>query len=341
MEANGAETPIAARSWGCVLVAAILVTIVQPGLAAAPPDRVPRIGLLAFWPCDVGAYGQGRGEFAPFVLGMRELGHRPTSLEIVCRSTEKKGDAFETAAAELVRASVDVIVTSSQPAGRAAHAVTSTIPIVSVLSGDPVASGLAQSLARPGGNLTGVSYYATELTAKRLELLKEVVPRLALVGVLSNPQVSYLPFEDDTRRAAADLGIALKIHQVEAPADMADAFAHMDSERVDAVFVLPDMMLASEAQQIAVLALDHRLPTMAWGSWFTELGCLAAYSADYEQMERRLAFYVDRILAGADPATLPIEQPASFHLSINLKTARSLGIEMPESILLLADTVLE
>jgi putative ABC transport system substrate-binding protein len=236
---------------------------------------------------------------------------------------------------------VDVIVSMSQPAGQAAHDATDAIPIVSIISGDPVAVGLAKSLAEPGGNLTGLSYYANELTLKRLELLKEALPELATVDVLANPVVSYLPFEDDAKREAGRLGVAVRIHHVSEPADLDDAFARMKAEGAQAVFVLPDMMLSSEAPRIASLALEHGLPTMAWGDWYTKAGCLMAYSAQYGELIHRLAFYVDRILKGARPGDLPIEQPTTFELSLNLKTAKALGIEPPPALLLRADEVIE
>jgi putative ABC transport system substrate-binding protein len=319
-----------------------LLAAALPVAAAAQPGGSPRIGLLAFWPCDRAAYARGASEFGPLMKGLEELGYQvDRDLSFDCRSANLDQDGFTTAATELAELAVDVIVTTSQPAGQVAHEVTGTIPIVSVVSGDPVAAGLAQSLARPGGNLTGVSYYATELTAKRLEFLREAIPQLNLVGVLSNPDVAYLPFEEDTKRAARQFGIELKIHQVAKPAELEAAYQRMEEEGVQAVFVLPDVMFAAEAERIANLALAHRLPVMAWGFWFAQVGCLMAYSADYRVMQHRLAFYVDRILKGSEPGDLPIEQPSNFYLSVNLATAKALGITLPESILLLADEVIE
>jgi putative tryptophan/tyrosine transport system substrate-binding protein len=150
--------------------------------------------------------------------------------------------------------------------------VTTTTPIVTAFSGDPVAAGLARSLAKPGGNVTGVSYYATELAAKRLELLKETLPSIVTVDVLANPVVSYLPFEEDTKRAARQLGVDVRMHAVSHAADLAGAFMTMKADRAEAVLVLPDLMLAHEAASVANLALEQRLPTMAWGGWFTEAG---------------------------------------------------------------------
>jgi putative ABC transport system substrate-binding protein len=212
---------------------------------------------------------------------------------------------------------------------------------VSTISGDPVGSGLARSLARPGGNVTGVTYYNTELTAKRLELLKELVPGLARVGVLANPKAPPLPFEVDTREAASRLGLALSVQGISEPGEFEPAFARMKAEGVQAVFVLPDLLFAVEAQRIADLALANALPTMTWGSWFAQAGCLAAYSADYEKINYRLAFYVDRIIKGEQPANLPIEQASTYYFTLNLRTANALGIKPPRSIMLIADEVLE
>ena len=315
---------------------AFATAIVTPNLAAAQssPTNVPRIGFLG--------WADGECSDDSLVLGLEELGLRPGETVIIeCQTAGSDDDGLAPAAAELIKLGVDLIVTTSQPAGRAAHQVTTTIPIVTGISGDPVAGGLARSLAKPGGNVTGVSYYATELSAKRLELLKEAVPTISTVDVLSNPIVAYLPFEGDTKRAAAQLGLSVRIHSVRKPADLDRAFSAMMADKAEAVFVLPDLMLAHEATRIARLALAQRLPTMAWGSWFTGVGCLMSYSAHYDQINHRLAFYVDRILKGAAPGDLPIEQPTTFKLSINLKTAKTLGLKMPESILLLADEVIE
>jgi putative ABC transport system substrate-binding protein len=308
----------------------------------SPPAELPRIGLLAWSSCDEPSYARGRGEFGSFRRGLDELGYRPgKTVSFECRSAGERYDGLAAAAADLARLPVAVIVTNSQPAGRAAHEATKTVPIVTVVSGDPVAAGLARSLGQPGGNLTGVSYYATELTAKRLELLQELNPQVARVDILANPDVSYLPFEEDTKQAASRLGLTLRTHQVRDRAGLAGAFARMKAEGAQAVFVLPDVMFAWSAEQIAALALEHRLPTMAWGSWFAEVGCLMAYSGDYGGMSRRLASYVDRILKGARPGELPIEQPTAFALSINLKTAKALGIDVAPSLLARADEVIE
>jgi putative ABC transport system substrate-binding protein len=324
------------------LYLACAAMMVLPTLAAGRSPSTPRIGLLAWSSCGGPPNEPGLDEFTEFVRGLDDLGYKPGETVIFeCRHAGRRYDGLETAAAALVRLPVDIIVTTSQPAGRAARRVTDTVPIVTIVSGDPVADGLARSLAKPGGNLTGVSYYATELTAKRLEFLKKLMPAITTVGVLANPEVSYLPFEADTRRAAEQLGLGLKIREVSAAAALESAFATMKADGVQAVFVLPDLMLAWESDRIAALALKYRLPCMAWGGWYAQEGCLMAYSADYDEMDRRLAFYVDRILKGARPGDLPIEQPTKFKLWVNLKTAKALDVEVPRTLLLLADEVIE
>jgi putative tryptophan/tyrosine transport system substrate-binding protein len=292
----------------------------------------PRIGLLTWGAC----------EMPDLIAGLRDLGRIPgENITIECRSAGKRYDGLATATAELVRLPVDVIVSESQPAGHMARSITKTVPIVTILSGDPVGSGLVQSLSNPGGNLTGLTYYATELTAKRLELLQEVVPGISSIGVLANPVVSYLPFEEDTKRAAQAPGLALVVRQVREPGELDTAVHQMKAEGAQAVFVLPDVMFAHEAKRIADLALAERLPLMAWGGWFTEAGGLMAYSADYATLVRRLAVYVDKILKGAQPGNLPIEQPDRFDLSVNLRTARTLRLTIPPEFLARADKVVD
>lgn len=319
-----------------VALAAVLMVLAA---LPAPAEPVPRIGLIQWTSCDEPALSRGYG---PFFEGLVEYGYHPGETILVdCRSAGSEYAGVGAAAAALVALPVDIIVANSQPAARAARQATSTIPIVGIVSGDPVGAGLAQSLAAPGGNLTGLTYYATELTAKRLELLHEMLPSLATVGVLYNPDVGDLPFRADTIAAAQRLGLALQIETVTRREDLPAAFARIEAAGADAVFVLPDLMLASEAQLLGDLALEHRLPCMAWGGWFVHAGCLMAYSSDYATMIRRLAYFVDRILLGASPAALPIEQPSTLMLAINLETADALGIEVPASLLVLADEIIE
>jgi putative ABC transport system substrate-binding protein len=276
------------------------------------------------------------------IAGLKDLGRIPgETITIECRSAGKSYQGLATATAELVRLPVDVIVSVSEPAGHMARSVTKTVPIVTILSGDPIRSGLVESLANPGGNLTGLTYYATELTAKRLELLREMVPGISSIGVLANPDVAYLPFEEDTKKAAKLLGVGLIVRQVREPDALDEAIHQMKVQGAQAVFVLPDVMFANEAKRIVDQALAEKLPVMAWGGWFTEHGGLIAYSADYAGLVRRLAVYVDRILNGAHPGNLPIEQPDRFEMSLNLRTARTLGLTVPHELLISADKVIE
>ena len=306
-------------------------------VAQSSTTQIPRVGYLAWWPCKTPSSAG-----PAFLRGLADLGYKlGETVMIECRSAEKLTSGLDTAAAELVELQVDVIVSESEPAARAAYRATKTIPIVSIFSGNPVAAGMARSLAKPGGNATGVSYYATELTGKRLDLLKKAVPELTRVDVLSNPAVSYLPFEEDSKQAADRLGIAVRVHHVGEPADIDKAFAAMKAENAQAVFVLPDLMLAGEGSRIAALALEQRLPTMAWGYWYANEGCLLAYSTWYPDLDYRLAYYVDRIFKGAKPGDLPIEQPTNYVLSINLKTAETLGLKLPQTLLLQADKFIE
>jgi putative ABC transport system substrate-binding protein len=313
---------------------ALLAALALTNAGMAQSTAVPRIGLLSWSSCTK----------LPTALmnGLADLGYIPgRTFTLECRSGERNYDRLLPAGQELVQARVNVIVATSHPTAQAAHLATDTVPIVMIASADPVGSGLARSLAHPGGNVTGLSYYATELTEKRLELLHEMVPGASAIGVLSNPLVAYLPFEEDTKKAAGSLNLRLAIHELTSAAELGPTFDEMVKEGVDAVFVLPDLMLSDEAAQIGELALQRRLPTMAWGGWFTKAGGLMAYSAEYGDMSRTLATYVDKILKGANPSDLPIDQPTRFVLSVNLKTAKALGISIPPLILSRADEIIE
>lgn len=312
------------------IVAAFVLT--GPGLAQT--TAMPRVGLLSWSSCTRLPN--------PLITGLAELGYvQGKTFILECRSGEQNYDQLMPAAQDLVRVGVNVIVAMSHPTARAAREATDKVPIVMIASGDPVGSGLVKSLAHPGGNITGLTYYATELTEKRLEMLREMVPSASVIGVLSNPAVNYLPFEEDTKRAARLLDLRLIIHQTTSPADLARAFSEMSREGANAVFVLPDLMFGGEAQQIAELALRHHLPSMAWGGWFTKAGVLMAYSADYGDMGRVLARYIDKVLKGEHPGDIPVDQPTRFLLSVNLSTAKAIGVSVPPLILSRVDEVVE
>lgn len=299
---------------------------------AQPAANAPRVGLLAWSDCD-----------APDLrAGLTDVGRVPgRTIVLECRSAGGRYEGLLPAAAELLALPVDVIVTESQPAAHAAREATRVVPIVTILSGDPVGAGLAKSLARPGGNVTGVTYYATELTGKRLDLLLEMIPGLARIGILTNPHVSYLPFEEDAKRAAARSGLAVVVASVTDASELESAFRQMKQAGAQAVLLIPDLMAAYQAKRIGELARTERLPLMAWGSWFTEAGGLMAYSADYGPLIRRLAGHVDKVLKGVPVGEVPIEQPAHFELTINASTARELGISVPPALLARADRVIE
>jgi putative ABC transport system substrate-binding protein len=320
-------------------VCALALAVTGPAAAQPSAKHLPRVGVVAWEACGSADLTAPSG---PFLQGLRELGQMPgRTFVLECRSADGAYAGQLKAARDVAAIPVDVIVADNEPAAHAARAATTTIPIVSIISGDPVASGLARSLAAPGGNVTGVSYYATELTAKRLELLIDLLPRLEALAVLANPDVAYMPFEQDTERAAHRFGISATIYPVRQESDLDAAFAKIAADRAEAVFVLPDVVLAAASPRIAALALQHGLPSMAWGSWFTDSGILMAYSTDYVALTHRLAYLVDRVLHGASPAELPIEQPATYQLSINLRTARTLGVDVPPGLLLLATKVVE
>ena len=329
--------PLRSKRWYHYFALALILIFPTFAAAQSSTAQISRVGYLAWSPCKTPSSAS-----KDFLRGLADLGYKSgETILIECRSANRRNEGLATAAAELVDLRVDVIVSGSEPAARAIYGVTKTIPIVSIFSGDPIAAGMANSLAQPGGNVTGVSYYATELTGKRMDILKKAVPELTTVDVLSNPDVSYFPFEEDSKRAADRLGLSIRVHHVREPADIDKAFTVMKAENAQAVFVLPDLMLGSEGSRIAALALEQRLPTMAWGFWYANQGILLAYSTWYPDLVYRLAFYVDRILKGAKPGDLPIEQPTKYVLSINLKTAETLGLKLPQTLLLQADNFIE
>lgn len=265
------------------------------------------------------------------------------TIYVVCRSAEADHVRLSEAAVGLAAQNVDVIAALTHITAYAAHRATKSIPIVMIASGDPVKTGLVASLGRPGGNVTGVTYYATDLVGKRLQLLKEIVPRATRIAVLGNPESDHVfgLYRQDVERAARVLGLQLLIADVSHPRDLGRSFETVVKDRAQGLLVLTDPMLSAQGKRIAELAAQHRLPAMYWAPWFVEAGGLATYSADYESMIRRAAYYVDRVLKGARPADLPVEQPTKFELIINLKTAKALGLTIPPSLMLRADKIIE
>jgi ABC-type uncharacterized transport system substrate-binding protein len=300
--------------------------------------RVPRIGvLLAGTPTS----------FAPrvqaFLEGLRDLGYvEGKTAAIEWRWGEDRGDRLPELAAELVRLKVDVIVTAGTPAAKALKSATGTIPIIIAIIGDPVTAGLVDSLARPGGNVTGFSIVATELSGKRLELLKEIVPGLASVAVISNvsnpqPQIEL----NETQLAARRLDLRLHSFPISPDTSVENAFEKIREASVQALIVLTDAVLYSQRSRILALAAGNRLPAMYFFREFVEEGGLMSYAPSDRDLFRRAASYVDKVLKGANPGDLPVEQPTKFELVVNLKTAKSLGLDVPPTLIARADEVIE
>ena len=258
------------------------------------------------------------------------------------RAAEGKGDLLPALAAELVQLPVDVIVAFSSAAAQTAKNTTTTIPIVMVSSGDPVATGLVASLARPGGNLTGLTGLATELSGKRLELLREAVPSLARVAVLWNARDAAMTHTFREIQAAAPvLGVAVQPLGVQEAKDIDSAIAAMTEERPDALFMITDVLTRRHTKQVVDFAAQRQLPTLFEGRGPVAEGGLMSYGPSVPNLLRRAASYVDRILKGAKPGDLPVEQPMKFELVINLKTAKALGITIPPTLLFQADEVIQ
>jgi putative ABC transport system substrate-binding protein len=313
--------------------------VVAPLAAEAQPaGKVWRIGFLTTPSPTAAAY-----YLEAFREGLRELGYvEGKTIAIEYRFAEGRPERLPALAAELVHLKVDVIVTGGPPAPEEAKQATSTIPIVFAVAGDPVGEGLVASLARPGGNITGLASIAAEVVGKQLELLKEVAPKVSRVAVLLNPSHSAHPLmARQAEGAARALGVQLHILQAGSPAEIDAAFAAMRSQGVGGVLVLRGSLFLAQRTQIAALAAKSRLPAVYGTREEAEAGGLMAYGASLPLLYRRAATYVDRILKGAKPADLPIEQPTKFELVINLKTAKALRLTIPQSLLLRADEVIQ
>ena len=294
---------------------------------------LPRVGVLG---------NENTAPWEGFRRGMRELGYidgRNIALE--WRWSEGKTDRLPALAAELVQAKLDVIVVSGTQAARAARQATSTIPIVMTVSAYPDKIGLVESLARPGGNLTGLSNLGPELMGKQFELLKEISPKMSRLAVLWNPAspVDTLVFKE-MQAAAPAVGLAIQSIEVRTPEDAAAALASVTASRADALFAFGNPINFKSRELIADFALKSRLPSLYQERLFVESGGLMSYAPSFVDLFGRAATYVDKILKGAKPADLPIEQPTKFELTINLKTAEALGITLTQSLLVRADKLI-
>ena len=315
------------------LVALGLAMLLAGEAAAQSAARVPRIGWLTF-----GSPSSFASRLEAFRQGLRDLGHGDQMIFIEARWGDGRQDRLPGLAAELVRLKVDVIVAVGTPATRAAIGATDSIPIVMVAVGDPVGSGLVPSLARPGGNVTGISNLAGDLSAKMLDLLRDAYPKLGSAILLLNPANPVHPvFKRETQAVATRLGVKL---QVVEPRVLDALGAHM-KEGADGLVVPPDPVLVAHRRKIVELAARHRLPAIYSLRDYVEAGGLISYGPNTLDLHRRAAGYVDRILKGARPGELPVEQPARFDLVINMKTARALRLLPPAAFLVRADETLE
>jgi putative ABC transport system substrate-binding protein len=326
------------------------VGILAGGLLAAPlaaeaqqAGKVYRIGYLSLGSLES---PETRASLDAFRQGLRERGYvEGQNIVIEYRSADGKIERLPGLASELARLKVDLIVAGATPGARAARQATTTIPIIAPNMGDPVRDGLVASLARPGANLTGSTFLGPELVPKRLGLLKEALPAVSRVAVLWHPgafgERTMKDMVKETEAAARTLGVQLQFVEARGPDEFDRAFSAMARERADAFIVFPSVMLFSERRRIVALAAQSRLPAMYQSREFVELGGLIGYGASIPDGTRRAATYVDKILKGAKPADLPVEQPTKFELVINLKTAKALGLTIPPSLLQRADEVIQ
>ena len=320
----------------CLFATTLLST--APFAEAQQPTKVPRVGyLVAASPSAITARTES------FRQGLRELGYvEGKNIVIEWRTAEGKLDRFPELIAELVRLKVDIIVTGGPFATRAAKEATTTIPIVMTQVGDPVANGFVASLARPGGNITGLSTLAPEIGGKRLELLKETIPKLSRVAVLgtsTNPDTAESLREVDL--AAGALKVQLQYLDILDPKDIESAFRAAGKGRADAVLLLNGSSFISHRTQIAELAVKSRLPGIYNQTTFVEAGGLMSYGVNRNDLDRRAATFVDKILKGAKPADLPVEQPKKFEFIVNLKAAKQIGLTIPPNVLARADKVIK
>jgi len=318
----------------------IFVTLAACGAVATAqqPTKVARIGfLVANFPTTNPARNEA------FRQGLRELGYvEGKNIVIEWRYAEGKLDRLPAIAAELVRLKVDVIVTAGPAATRPAKEATGTIPIVMGFDNDPVGSAFVASLARPGGNITGLATLAPELSGKQLELLKEIVPRLSRVAILGNSTEPGNPqLLRETELAAGVFGVQLQYLDVRGPKDIETAFRAASKGRAEAVLLLPSPVLNPYRTEIADLAVKSRLPAIYGQPEFVEAGGLMVYSVSFTDLFRRAATYVDKILKGRKPADLPVEQPKKFEFIINLKAAKQIGLTIPPNVLVRADRVIK
>jgi putative tryptophan/tyrosine transport system substrate-binding protein len=323
--------------WSSILVAAVLLGVGVMA-QAQQPKKIPRIAFLF-----IGSKDQPHLD--SFRQGLRDLGYvEGKNIVIDYRYAEGKNDALPTLAAELVALNLDVILTTTVSANRAVLQATSTTPIVSVGAGDPVRQGLAKSLAQPGGNLTGLSSSAGPgMEGKRLALFKEAVPKISVVTLLWNPEARTIGgvVLQEAKTGANSLGLQRRSYEITSAGDIDRAFDDLKTRNRNALLITGGPIMTRNSRRIAELAVKLRLPSMYQTRQFVEDGGLMAYGINFADLYQRAAIYVDKLLKGRKPADLPIELPIKFELVINLKTAKQIGVTIPQSVLYRADKVIK
>src|SRR5215510_454765 len=332
------KSKIENRKWAGVLAIFVLLMACVGIAHARQAGKVPRIGFLSpFSPSATALWLEA------FRQGLRDLGWvEGKNISIEYRYAEGRNERLPDLAADLVRLKVDIIVTAVTPDALAAKNATRTIPIVMAASGDPVASGLVDSLARPGGNITGLSQMNPELAGKRLELLKEIVPKLSRVAVFWNPQDQMSTISwNELQTPARPLGVQLHPVEIRSSSDFDKAFEDATRARAGALAIMPAPVFVTNLNRIADLAAKSRLPSIFHLKEFVDAGGLVAYGTDRSDLFRRAATFVDKILKGTKPQDLPVEQPLKFELVISLKTAKQIGLTIPPNVLVRADKVIK
>jgi putative ABC transport system substrate-binding protein len=325
------------KSVGLSIIACVFVVAVVEA-EAQQPKKPARVGFL------IGSVASSQGSrLEAFKRGLRELGYIDgQNIFLELRSGEGKPDRLAAAAAELVYLKVDIIVTGGPTSTAVARAATSTIPIVTTLEGDPVGDGLVASLARPGGNITGLSSLSRDLSGKRLEILKETVPKLSRVGIFTSTiRRDAIAVElKEIHASARKLGMQLQEIELRSPTDLEAAFRTATQAHAEAVLAQSSGVLLSRRTQMAQLAVKHRLPAIYAREEFVEAGGLMHYAPSTSDLSRRAAVYVDKILKGAKPGELPMEQPTKFEFIVNLRAAKEIGLTIPPNVLARADRVI-
>jgi ABC-type uncharacterized transport system substrate-binding protein len=315
-------------------VASLGAALAAPlAVEAQQTKQIPRVGVLG------GQSVEGSPPILALRQGLRELGYiEGQTVALEWRWAQRQREALVDLAAELVKLKVDVLVAGPTEAVKAAQTATKTIPIVMAFVSDPVASGFVANVARPGGNITGLSLQSPETSGKRVQLLREVAPTVSRIAILSDPSHPGISTDvRETEAAARTLGVPVQVVEVRRGGDLERAFTVIAEERASGVIVLQSTVLFSSRARIAELAMKHHLPTVTW----VDVGGLMSYGPNLPDLARRAAYFVNKILKGAKPAELPVEQPIKFELVINLKTAKALGLTIPPSLLLRADSVIE